>query len=242
MANQKLNVSTRDVLGRKVKSLRKEGVLPANIYGKKIKSLSVQVNENDFMKVFSVAGETSLVDLHISSGKSKKEGKTVLITNVQTNPVTDKAIHVDFHQVDLKEKVTASVPIETLGESPAEKQGLGTTVVHINEIEVEALPMDLPDNFEIDLSKLTEVNQSVLVKELDYDKKKIEVKIDLEEVVVKVEPLREEEEEPTSSEEEVEGEDLTDETKADGEQLPEEVGGEESSKDSKGEGEDREKK
>lgn len=211
MANQKLNAQTRDVLGRRVKALRKDGILPANIFGKKVKSLAVQVKETEFMKVFGSVGETSLVDLQISSGKSKSQGKTVLITNVQFDPVTDNPLHVDFHQVDLKEKVTAQVPVEVVGESPAEKQGLGTAVVYVDEVEVEALPTDLPDKFEVNLSILAEVDQTILVKDLDYDKKKVEVKVELEEVVVKVEPLREEEEEPAPTEEVDEGEEQAEE-------------------------------
>ena len=230
MANQKLNAQTRDVLGRKVKLLRKDGILPANVFGKKVKSLAVQVSENEFLKVFGIAGETSLVDLQITSGKSKKPGKTVLITNIQYDPVTDKPLHVDFHQVDLKEKVTAQIPVEVVGESPAEKQGFGTVVVYIDEVEVEALPTDLPDKFEVDLSKLTEVNQSVLIKDLDIDKKKVEVKAELDEVLIKVEPPREEEEEPAPTEEVVEGEEQVEEGeegKEEGEGVAESEKGEE---------------
>jgi large subunit ribosomal protein L25 len=171
----------------------------------------------DFTKTFEVAGETGLVDIQVEAGKGKKEKRTVLISNVQMDPISDKPVHVDFHQVDLKEKVTASVPVETLGESPAEKQGVGTVVVHINEVEVEALPMDLPDKFEIDLTKLTDVDQSILVKDLDYDKKKVVVKIDPEEVVVKIEALREEEEEPAPEEETSEGEEEAAEGQSEGE-------------------------
>jgi large subunit ribosomal protein L25 len=222
MANQKLKVSERKIKGRKVKQLRKEGLLPANIYGKKTKSTALQLDLDDFEKAFQETGETGLVDLEIENGKTKKK-KTVLITNVQTDPVTDNPIHVDFHEVDLKEKVTASVPVEVLGEAPAEKQGLGTVVVHMVELEVEALPMDLPEKFEVDITSLSEVDQSILIKDLDYDKKKVEISGGSEEVVVKVEPLREEEEEPAPVDEElVEGE-----VEVDGEEKESEDDGEE---------------
>jgi large subunit ribosomal protein L25 len=172
MQKNTLKAEKRKVLGRKVKKLRREGVLPANIYGKKIKSLSIKFPVVDFEKVYKAAGETGIVEIAI--GKQKKP---VLISNVQLDPVTDKPLHVDFHQVDLKEKTTADVPIELIGESPAEKQGLGTVVQSINEIEVEALPKDLPDKFEIDQA---------------------------EQIIVKVEPPRKEEEvAPPPPEEEV---------------------------------------
>ena len=199
MQKNTLKAEKRKVLGRKVKKLRREGVLPANIYGKKTKSLSIKFPVVDFEKVYKAVGETGIVEIAI--GKQKKP---VLISNVQLDPVTDKPLHVDFHQVDLKEKTTADVPIELIGESPAEKQGLGTVVQSINEIEVEALPKDLPDKFEIDLSKLTEVEQTVQVKDLVVDTKKVKILAEAEQMIVKVEPPRKEEEvAPPPSEEEV---------------------------------------
>jgi len=199
MQKNTLKAEKRKVLGRKVKKLRREGVLPANIYGKKIKSLSIKFPVVDFEKVYKAAGETGIVEVAI--GKQKR---SVLISNVQLDPVTDKPLHVDFHQVDLKEKTTADVPIELIGESPAEKQGLGTVVQSINEIEVEALPKDLPDKFEIDLSKLAKVDQTVQIKDLVVDTKKVKILAEAEQIVVKVEPPRKEEEvAPPPPEEEV---------------------------------------
>src|SRR3990167_6090633 len=116
-------------------------------YGKKIKSESVQVDASEFMKVYREVGETGLVEL-VLDGKHKP----VLVHNVQLDPVTDVVLHADLLQVDLKEKVTAQVRVELTGESPAEKQGLGTVVQYVDEIEVEALPGDLPDKFEVDAS------------------------------------------------------------------------------------------
>ncbi|KKQ85585.1 MAG: 50S ribosomal protein L25 [Candidatus Woesebacteria bacterium GW2011_GWB1_38_8] len=184
-----LKADNRKIIGRKVNSLRREGILPANIYGKKVKSQSIQVDLNEFKKIYAKAGETNLVEIQINSDK-----KPVLIHNIQADPVTDKPLHVDFLQVDLKEKVTAEVPIELVGEAPAEKQGLGTVVLYIDKIEVEALPSDLPDKFEIDAAALTEVDKAVLVKDLKVDVSKVELKADPEQILVKVEPPRKEEE------------------------------------------------
>lgn len=199
MQKNTLKAEKRKVLGRKVKKLRREGVLPANIYGKKIKSLSIKFPSADFEKVYKAVGETGIVEIAI--GKQKRP---VLISNVQLDPVTDKPLHVDFHQVDLKEKTTADVSVELIEESLAEKQGLGTVVQYIDEIEVEALPKDLPDKFEIDLSRLTEVNQVVQVKDLVVDIKKVKILVEAEQIIVKVEPPRKEEEvAPPPPEEEV---------------------------------------
>lgn len=205
MANPTLKAETRKVLGRKVKNLRKEGILPANIYGKKIKSQAVQVKTSDLNKIHKEVGETGLLELEL--GKNKRP---VLIHNLQRNPVTDKPIHVDFLQVDLKEKVTAKVPVEFTGESPAEKQGLGTVVLYVNEVEVTALPGDLPEKFVVDASKLEEVDQSVLVKDLSIDAKKVEVVTNADTIVAKVEPPQKVEEvappPPAEGEVPVEGE------------------------------------
>lgn len=187
-----LNAESRVLKGRKIKRLRKEGILPANIYGKKIKSKAISIKLDDFKKIFKEVGETGLINLEIK-GDDKKEDRAVLISNVQMDPVSDIPVHIDFHQVDLKEKVTADVPVELVGKSPAEKLSLGTVVLYINNIEVEALPGDLPEKFTIDISKLVEVDQAVYVKDLGIDKTKVEVKVDLEEIVAKVEPPQKEE-------------------------------------------------
>ncbi|MFH1971476.1 MAG: 50S ribosomal protein L25 [Patescibacteria group bacterium] len=221
-----LNVESRTLKGRKVNKLRREGIIPANIFGKKIKSKAISVKLVDFKNIFKEVGETGLIDIKIKSD-DKKEDRAVLVSNVQMDPVSDIPVHVDFHQVDLKEKVSAEVPVELTGVSPAEKQSIGTVVLYINEVEVEALPGDLPEKFIIDISKLEEVDQAVYVKDLDIDKSKIEIKAELEEIIVKVEPPQKEEVvEPVVTETEAEGETVA-EAVADGkvkEESPAEEG------------------
>lgn len=202
MDKQVLEAEIRKLTGRKVKKLRKEGILPANVYGKKIRSQAIQLKADAFTKVFSEVGETGLISLKLKGDKTK-EDRAVLVSNVQYDPVTDTPLHIDFRQVDLKEKVEAAVPVEVVGESPAEKGAVGTVVQYINEIEVEALPKDLPEKFEIDASSLTEVDQAILVKDLKYDRSKVEVKTGQEEIIVKVEPPQKEEEVVAAPSEEV---------------------------------------
>jgi large subunit ribosomal protein L25 len=204
MANPKLKVEDRKIQGRKVNRLRKEGILPGNIFGKNVKSQAVKVDLKDFYKVYKEIGETGLLELVIG-----KKTRPVLVHNVQMDPVTDQALHVDFVQVNLKEKTTANVPVEMVGESPAEKQGLGTVVLYFDEVEVEALPSDFPDKFEIDVSQLEKVDQSIQIKDIKVDKDKVEVKADQEEIVAKVEPQKEEEEEPVPAAGEGEGDQET---------------------------------
>lgn len=186
-----LKAEKRDTLGRKVKRLREDGILPANIYGKGIESVAIKIDKIDFEKMFRDVGETGIVEINLD-----KEERPVLVDEVQYDPVSDEPLHVDFRQVDLKEKVVATVPIDSVGESPAEKRGIGTAVLYLDEVEVEALPMDLPDVFEVDISGLEEVDDAIFIKDLPVDTSKVEIKADDEEMVAKVEPPREEEEEP----------------------------------------------
>jgi large subunit ribosomal protein L25 len=188
MDTKNLKAEDRKIAGRKVKTLRSQGIIPGNIFGKKIKSQSIQVSLKEFEDVYKEVGETGVINLAFGGEK-----RPVLVHGVQLNAKTDQILHVDFHQVDLKEKIEAEVPVELMGESPAEKQSLGTVVQYINAIKVEALPTDLPEKFVIDVSNLSEVDQAVFVKDLKIDKSKVGIKNDPEEIIVKVEPPQKEE-------------------------------------------------
>jgi large subunit ribosomal protein L25 len=190
MERPKLVAKKREIFGRKVKNLRNQGILPANIYGKKIKSEAVAINLKDFAKVYEEVGETGIVDLKI---EEEKELRPVLIHNVQKHPVEETFLHADFHQVILTEKVTATIPVELIGEAPAETQKLGILVQVISEIEVEALPTDLPEHFQVDVSGLAKVDDAVLAKDIQVDRKKVELKIDENQIIAKIEPLAKEE-------------------------------------------------
>lgn len=192
-----LTAQKREITGRKIKKLRKEGILPANISGRDIESITIQVPTREFMKVYSEVGETGVVNVKIDS----KEVPT-LIHNVHTDPVSDLPLHADFLQVNLKEKVTATVPLEFVGEAPAEKEGVGIVVHQMREIEVEALPTDLPESIEVDISGLSEVDQAIHVSNLKVDRSKVEIKEeDPERIVVSVSaPTKEEEPEAAPAE------------------------------------------
>jgi large subunit ribosomal protein L25 len=214
MKRTELKAEKRTLVGRKVKKLRNEGVLPGNIYGKNVKSTSVGVNEKDFSKAFGQVGETGLLDLALG-----KETRTVLVANVQVHPVSGEFLHVDFKEVNLKEKVSVSVPVELIGEAPAEKQGLGTLVQLIDELEVEALPMDLPEKFEVDVDKLTGLEDVIIVKDIKVDSKKVKVLAENDQVVAKVEEQKKEEEvAPAVSEAVVEGAEASETVKPEGQE------------------------
>lgn len=183
-----LTVKERKVFGREVRKLRREGVLPANLFGKKIKSEALALPLKEFAKIYEQVGETGLVDLK-TDGKSH----SVLIHNVQLDPVKNEPIHVDFHEVSLTEKTKARIPIEFVGEAPAVEQKIGILIQPLSEVEVEALPTDLPEKIQVDISSLKAVDESLTVADLKVDTKTVTVLADKDEVVVKIEPPAKEE-------------------------------------------------
>lgn len=185
MQRLRLEAKKRTILGKKVKQLRQKGFLPTTLYGKKVKSESLQVDLVDFSKVFKKAKETGLVDLIVET----KEPRPVLIHNVQRHPVTGLVLHADFYQVDLKEKVKSAVPVVTSGEAKAVTENKGVLLHVLSEVEVEALPADLPENITVDITGLDQVDQSVLVKDLIVDRSKITILTNEEEIVFKIGPL-----------------------------------------------------
>lgn len=180
-----LHAQERTILGKKVKNLRKDGQLPAHVFGKGLDTEAVAVKTVDFLKTFHQAGETGLIDLKIGQEKVRP----VLIREVQYDPIKGGPIHIDFYQVNLTQKVKVSVPIVLIGEQP-EKVHLGEAIVlqTLNEIEVEALPTDLIENLEVDVSALKEINDAISVGQLNYDREKLTIHADKEEIVVKLAP------------------------------------------------------
>ena len=189
MTKHTLKADARKILGRKVNSLRKLGLVPAVVYGKKTKTVNLQVDAKVFSKLHSRVGESALVYLQI---EGEKDERPVLVRQVTLHPVSDTILHVDFHQVDLLEKVTAAVPVKIVGEAPAEKEKLGILVQQLHEIEVEALPTDMPESFEVEASGLVEVNQAILVKDVKTSVK-VKVLTDPEQIIAKIEHMAKEE-------------------------------------------------
>src|SRR3990167_7676684 len=149
MQKIELNVQNREIIGSRVSSLRKEGLIPAVIYGRGLVALNIHVPAKDFEKVSAEAGESTLVYI-----KRDKEELPTIIHDVSLDPVSDKIIHADFYKVRLDEKITDSIPIVIVGESPAVKNLGAILVTNINELEVEAFPQDLPHEFMVDVSGL----------------------------------------------------------------------------------------
>lgn len=158
-----LKATIRKEFGKKTKSIKANGLVPAVVYGPGVKNISVQVAEKEFKKVYAKAGESSLIEL---STEGEKEKRPVLVHEIQKNPVTDNIIHVDFYQADLKEEVQVAVPLVFEGVAPAEKELGGTLNKNMLEVEVKALPNNLPQEIKVNISGLKTFEDHILVKDL----------------------------------------------------------------------------
>jgi large subunit ribosomal protein L25 len=160
-----LAVKSRDVLGKKVKALRREGLIPAELYGHGFKNIHLTLPAKEFGKVLKAAGSTSVVTLLLG-----KESKSAMIHEVARDSVTSEIIHVDLHQVRMDELVKADVPLEFVGEAPAIKALNAIINKSMSEIEVEAFPQDLPHSIAVDLSVLDAFGKTIYVKDLKRPK------------------------------------------------------------------------
>ncbi len=214
MKREKLKAGIRKVLGKDVKKLRREGFLPANVYGKSIKSEAVQVTYKDFDEVFKEAGETGLVDLEV-------DGKLVpvLIHNVQKN-FRGLVLHADFFQVNLKEKVKTNIPLEIVGEPKAVTDKVGILMNILSEVEVEALPEELPENIEVNVEHLANIDDQITVADLKAPTG-VEVLTDPNQVVSKIAELVSKEAQEQAAEEAAAAEAAATETPVEGEAVVE---------------------
>lgn len=194
--------------------------IPAVVYGSSIESKSLKLDKVEFEKVYEEVGESSLIDLIVDDEKSVK----VIVKEVQKHPFKNVIYNVDFHQVDMTQKITTEIPLEVIGESRAKKEEGALIMQNLDAVEVECLPADLVNSIEVDLSSLNEIGDSIHVKDLKIPSG-MEIMQEPEEVVVSaIEPQEEEEEEPAEGEEEAteEGEGEEGEEKKEGEEGGEE--------------------
>lgn len=184
-----LKVNLRSKSDRSAKNLRLSHIIPAVVYGHKMENLNISIPYSDFNSAYKQAGRSSLVELEVD-GKDKI---LTLIQEVSYHPVTDQVIHVDFHKVNLKEKIHTEIPIVLDGEAPAEKELGGSLIQNIDVIRVEALPNDLISEIIADVSVLKTFEDSIKISDLDIPET-LEVKDELDTVVAFVQEPRSEEE------------------------------------------------
>lgn len=188
-----IEAQKRETLGKKTKHIRKEGKIPAVVFGKDMNSTNISLDYNTFDKVYKESGETDLIDIKIGDKKIK-----VLIKDVQLDPISGRISHVGFYKPDLTVKTEAEVPVEIVGEENNEliKSNVALALQLIQEIKVEALPEDIPHSFIVDVSNLTNIGDSISISQLNYDREKVSIpEIDPEEMVVRIEEVKVEEEE-----------------------------------------------
>lgn len=185
---QNLQAKGREIKGKKVKNLRQAGFLPAVIYGEGIPSQSIAVSYKEFKSAYKEAGESTLLKLEV-------EGKpyNVLIHGIAYDPLRGNPIHADFYAVRMDRVIRTKIPLEFIGESPAVKNEGGILIKVLQEIEVEALPQNLPHEIRADISKLDILESKLLVKDLGLPPE-VKVMAEAGEVVVLVETPRAEEE------------------------------------------------
>lgn len=184
MQKHTLKVTKREVFGKKLKSLRKSGVLPGNIYGKDMESTAVQVPTKDFQAVYDEVGSSGVVYIELD-GKEHP----VLIHALAFDYVHELPLHADFFQVNLKEKVKTMIPLTVVGEPKAVTEKLGMLMQPVSEVEVEALPTDLPEAIEINVENMAEVGANMKVSDISVDKSKVTILNDAEQVVVSIAEL-----------------------------------------------------
>jgi len=155
-----LTVEKRDTK-TKPEAVRRGGKLPAVFYGRKEDSTSISVSQHDFEKVWREAGESTIISL-----EGIGDDKEALIQDVGVHPVSGKPLHADFYVIEKGKKLTVGIPLEFIGEAPAVKDLGGTLVKVIHELEIEALPKDLPQNIQVDISTLAEFDSQISVGDL----------------------------------------------------------------------------
>lgn len=178
----------RTITGKASGSLRRKGILPAVLYGAGTESQSISVLEKDFRKVFIKAGESSLVTLKVGV-----KDFNVLIHDVLLDPLTERPLHADFLAVRMDKEIRTKIDLEFIGESPAVKNDSGVLVKVMHEVEISALPSDLPHSIPVLLSKLANLNDRLTVNDLEVPKG-VRIMAENDEVVALVEPPRTEEE------------------------------------------------
>lgn len=188
--------ATRRSKTEKLDLIRSNGMIPAVVYGARVENTIISVPSVDFEKILKVAGESSTIVLEIA-GASEKEKSTkvdVLIHDMQKDPIRGFPIHIDFLAIDMNKEIEVSIPIEFIGVSPAEKGGLGVLVKTLHEVEIEALPKDLPHSISVDLSVLALLDDQIHVKDIVIPKG-VKMITDLDEVVALIAAVKEEKEE-----------------------------------------------
>jgi len=175
-----LKADKRETTGKATRRLRRHGRLPAVVYGQRA-AISVEVDTHEFARVYARSGKTQLIDLVVDSGRPSK----VLVKEVQISPRYNTLLHVDFHQVSLRERLQVDVPVSVTGEAEPVRAGEADVLQVLHAIRVECVPTRIPEVIEVDISGLAEVDAAVRLSDLRLAEG-VTVVGDPDEVIVKL--------------------------------------------------------
>lgn len=162
-----LKATSREILGKRVKHLRRRGITPVHVFGHGIESLALQCETKALERVLSEAGQTRLINLSLPK---EKKPRTVVVREFDRDWRRGELLHVDFYQVKMEEKIKLEVPVVLVGEAPALKSKACMLDHELGTLTVECLPANIPDRIEVDISSLTELDQAIRVKDVPLDK------------------------------------------------------------------------
>jgi large subunit ribosomal protein L25 len=194
-----IKASRRSVLGKKVKALRREGQVPANVYGRKRDSVAVQLNNREIEHLLATHSRSQAIAVVVDG-----EQEPALISAVQRHPTRQHVLHVDFHRISMDQPVTVNVTLAFHGEAPAIRQHEAVIAHNLSEVTVHGLPGLIPSSIDVDASSLEELDSSIFVRDLKVDDG-LEIMTDPDELVARAMRPTVEAEEP-AAEEEAEGE------------------------------------
>ncbi len=163
MARKELTLEPRVITGKKTAQLRRQGILPGNIYGRNLPSVTVQVQTTEFVKTVRSSTKNEVIDLKIAG---ENVSRPAIVQRVERNALTGSLVHADFYQVSLREKMKADVPVVLIGTSDAVSTYNGVLTQQIDTVQIEALPLDIPTHIEVDVGVLTELDSSIHVGDL----------------------------------------------------------------------------
>ena len=158
-----LSANKREILGKKVRFLRRQGITPVHLFGHNIEPMPLQCDTAHLKHVLARAGKTGIVSLKLDKAKRQRN---VMVREVQREPRTGELLHVDFYQVRMEEKIRVEVPIVPVGEAPALKLKENFLTQELNILTIECLPDEIPSRVELDLSSLTDLDQAIHVKDI----------------------------------------------------------------------------
>ena len=175
-----LKADKRETTGKATRRLRRQGMLPAVVYGQRA-ATSVEMDTHEFERVYARSGKTQLIDLIVGSGRPNK----VLVKEVQVSPRYNTLLHVDFHEVSLRERLQVDVPVSVTGEAEPVRAGEADVLQVLHAIRVECVPTRIPEFIEVDISGLAEVDAAVRLSDLQLPEG-VSVVGDPDDVIVKL--------------------------------------------------------